>query len=322
MRECLALGQTERSEVGNGAMVGAILVRENKILERGSHRGFGHSHAEADLLARFSGEIHPEDILYVNLEPCCHQGKTPPCSRAIIGRGVKRVCFGMEDPDPRVRGQGIEELRRAGIEVIGPVARASCEFLNRGFINQRTKGRPWITLKRAQTRDGRIANEDGSPLKITSPSQDAWAHTFLRAEHDAVLVGVETVVRDNPKLNARLAASGSGFQPWRITLDPRLRTPVTAKVVSDEVRGRTIIITAQDHGRADVQAALQGRGVRILTVPLKDRKYDLSELWKVLSSSHDGFHGLTSILVEGGMRTWEAFREAGAVDEEAVLTGA
>jgi diaminohydroxyphosphoribosylaminopyrimidine deaminase/5-amino-6-(5-phosphoribosylamino)uracil reductase len=283
------------------------------------HREFGGEHAERALLESFEGEIRPSDILFVNLEPCCHQGKQPPCTDILLERGVRRVCIGMRDPDERVAGQGIARLRDAGVDVIGPVAQASCERLNRGFVSVRTKHRPWITLKRAQTKDGRIAHDDGSTLKITSPEQDAWSHGFLRAKHDAILVGVETIVRDDPTLDARLF--GSHYQPWRIVLDPHLRIPLTAKVVSDEKRTETLIVTSLERGESGEAIELQGRGVRVFPVATGEQGFDLESLWDVLIQPAEDYYGLTSILVEGGARTWQFFRDAGVMDEEVVLMG-
>ncbi|MFA6523565.1 MAG: bifunctional diaminohydroxyphosphoribosylaminopyrimidine deaminase/5-amino-6-(5-phosphoribosylamino)uracil reductase RibD [Candidatus Peribacteraceae bacterium] len=323
MEHCLHLAEGGRGLVGDGALVGAILVRENKIIAQGCHRGFGLPHAEADLLATFHKPIKASDLLVLNLEPCCHHGKTPPCTDIIIERGVKRVCFGMFDPDSRVAGKGIEALRTAGIEVVGPVAKARCEYFNRGFVSMRTKGRPWITLKKAQTRDGKITNNDQSPLKITTEEQDIWSHTFLRARHDAILVGVETIVKDNPTLDARFAQTSSHQSglPMNliVILDPHLRIPQNAKVITDNDASRTIIVTASEN--KERRKKLTARGVRIMEVPLAGGSFNMSMLLGTLSSPSGDFHGMTSILVEGGQRTWEAFRNTGVMDEEVMLVG-
>ena len=329
MSQCLTLAEEGRGSVGNGAMVGALLVLENNIIAQGVHRKFGESHAERDLLTTFRDIVPPEAILYVNVEPCCHTGKTPPCTDIILERGVKRVCFGMRDPDERVGGRGVDLLRRNGVDVIGPISRPACEYCNRGFVNMRTKQRPWIILKSARTKDGRIANDDGSPLKITSEEQDQWSHEQLRATVDAILVGVETVVRDNPYLNTRrdqrnpLTKGLNRYQPYRIILDPHLRIPSSSHVVSPDEAKRTIIITspAAEPGKEDRKKELQGRGVGVFDVPVFNGSFDFPELWNVLSRSEGEFHGITSILVEGGARTWEAFRKAGCWDEEVTLVG-
>jgi len=324
----MELASRGRKNVGNGAMVGAVLVRENKIIAQDWHREFGSAHAESGLLNSFTGRIEPEDILYVNLEPCCHQGKTPPCTYAVISRGIKRVCFGMLDPDERVAGKGIETLRSAGIEVIGPIARASCEYFNRGYVSLRRTGRPWITIKEARTRSGMISHDDGSTLKITDEEQDVWSHTFLRSCHDGILVGVETIVRDNPFLNTRFAQRNDltkvkNYQPWRIILDPSLRIPTSANVLMHS-RGDTIVVTsdALSEGGRVAEDALHDWGVRVMQIPLREGSFAIPDILRLLSTPRDDFHGLSSLLVEGGERTWKGFRSSGFIDEMVSLIGA
>ncbi|MBI1812726.1 bifunctional diaminohydroxyphosphoribosylaminopyrimidine deaminase/5-amino-6-(5-phosphoribosylamino)uracil reductase RibD [Candidatus Peregrinibacteria bacterium] len=323
MHRCLHLAALGRGNVGNGAMVGAVLVRHGSIIAEAYHSGFGKPHAERELVEKFEYNSNSDDVLYVNLEPCCHRGKTPPCTEIILERGIKHVVFGMVDPDPRVSGKGIEVLRKNGVDVRGPVSRALCERLNRGFISVRTKGRPWITLKRVQTKAGAIANPDGTPLKITSPEQDVLSHTFLRTQSDAILVGVGTIISDDPRLDVRLAGGLNGrlAAPYRIILDPTLRIPLSSRVVTDDQRQKTIIVTSNDIGREKI-AELQDRGVMVFQIPLNGKNFDLPELWKKLTTPSGEFHGITSVLVEGGSKTWEAFREAGSLDEEVVLVGA
>lgn len=323
MHRCIELAAQGRGLVGNGALVGAVLVREGKIIAEGWHRGFGQVHAERDLLEHFDQELYSTDVLCVNLEPCCHHGKTPPCTDILLERGVQRVVIGMVDPDPRVAGQGIALLKAKGVEVLGPVERARCEWVNRGFVSVRTSGRPWITLKRAQTREGLIANTDGSPLKITSQEQDDWSHTFLRCEHDAILVGVQTIVKDDPVLNTRFDQKKRGYQPWRIIFDPHLRIPAHAKVLRDGWRSKTIVITGAFH-TAEVQRRKEEgeeQGVTIFPVPIKEASFAWEELWNILFTPQEDFHGITSILVEGGRKTGELFRSAGMYDEDISLTG-
>lgn len=330
MRRCLELAAFGRRAVGNGALVGSVLVRDGKIIAEGYHRGFGLAHAERDLLTSFTDDIRPDDILYVNLEPCCHTGKTPPCTDIILERGIKHVVIGMRDPDSRVSGKGIELLRQNGVTVEGPVLRAECEWLNRGFVSVRTKNRPWITIKMAKASDGRIANADGSPLAITSPAQNTWSHTFLRARHDAIVVGVQTVINDNPTLDARLAPpspernqggrrGAGGEVPWRIVLDPHGRIPHDAKVVTDDHASSTVIIT--DIQRQHTLGDLTKNGVHIFGVPMQDDVFVWEELWETLLGAEGDFHGITSILIEGGAKTWELLKAASLVDQEVVLVG-
>jgi diaminohydroxyphosphoribosylaminopyrimidine deaminase/5-amino-6-(5-phosphoribosylamino)uracil reductase len=238
----------------------------------------------------------------------------------------------LADPDPRVAGKGIALLRQKGVTVEGPVERALCERLNRGFVTVRTKGRPWITITGARTLEGAIAKPDGSPLKITGIEQDTWSHTYSRGQLDAILVGVQTVIHDDPQLTIRHGTLAEGkkkilntkidhSQPWRIVLDPHLRIPLTAKLVTDALRFQTIVIAADGHGQDAVKTDLQSRGIRVIEVPFADGRFAWDILWQKLLASDGDFHGLTSILVEGGARTWEMFWEEGVVDEEVRMVG-
>lgn len=331
IHRCLQLASLGRQKVGNGAMVGAVLVREGKVIIDGYHNEFGKSHAELYLLEKFEQEIYPNDVLYVNLEPCCHQGKTPPCTDIILERGIKNVIYGMQDPDPRVAGRGIALLRSRGVKVEGPVVRPLCERLNRGFISVRTRERPWIILKCAQTVDGSISNADGSPLKITSNEQNAWSHTYLRSQVDAILVGNGTIRRDDPSLTVRFVQKNSSiigtitpdYQPWRIILDSDLRIPQNAKVVTDDHKLKTIIIHRKDlqEGMNSKMESIKLSGVKLVSVSSDHSGFLWEDLWKALATPEGDFQGITSILVEGGARTWKKFKKSGCVDEEVVLIG-
>ena len=329
IRRCLEIAEGGRHLVGNGVLVGAVLVRDGEILEEGIHSSYGGVHAERELLQKYEQKISSKDILYTSLEPCCHQGKTPPCTDVIIERGIKNVVFGMVDPDPRMAGKGNAILREAGLQVIGPVLRAECEYFCRGFISVRTKNRPFITLKRALARDGSFANPNGSPKKITSEAQDIWAHSHLRFPADGIVCGIGTILFDDPELNTRFAQNkelqNQVLGPYRIILDPHLNLPEDAKVVSDPSRDRTIIITrpldelSSDHQRKFL--LFQDRGVRMMPCDLHGEAFDLAQLFALLITPRDGYHGLTNLLIEGGAKTWKFFRDAGVVDEEVTLLG-
>ena len=295
MHRCLELASKGRFSVGINPLVGALLVRDGEVIAEGWHHGFGLDHAEKSLLDTFDQEVQSSDVLYVNLEPCCHQGKTPPCTDVILERGVKHVVYGMQDPNPRVAGEGIELLRSHGVKVTGPVLRAQCEHLNRGYLSVTRKKRPWITLKKAQTRDGRIAHSDGSPLKITSKDQDIWSHTFLRSRHDAILVGVETIIQDDPLLDLRHSITDSDKKNWKVVLDPNARIPSSFQASGD----RTLVI--QD-------------------LPKIDGKFVWEELWQYLLTPREDFPGISSVLVEGGQRTWDNLKKASMIDTEIILT--
>jgi diaminohydroxyphosphoribosylaminopyrimidine deaminase/5-amino-6-(5-phosphoribosylamino)uracil reductase len=226
--------------------------------------------------------------------------------------------------------------------VEGPVDRAVCEWVNRGFLSLKRRGRPWITLKRAVGADGGVANEDGSFRKITSDVQDAWSHTMLRARHDAILVGIGTVLADNPRLTVRHAAmqmltsskDSAAYQsllpaappspppPYRIVLDRHAKTPTTANIIVHDPQ-RTLICVAEssDRGQETRVHALRRAGACVFILPTLDGFFDWSALWGALTTPVDGFDGLTSILVEGGPRTWTQFHGAGLVDAEVILRG-
>ena len=326
MQKCRELALLGRGKVGNGALVGAVLVRAGKVIAEGYHIAYGNSHAERMLLEKFEQEIESEDVLYTSLETCCHHGKTPPCTDIIIDRGVKHVVYGMQDPDMRVAGKGNAILMEAGIQVIGPLDRALCERLCRGFVTVRTKNRPWIVLKKAMTRDGKTSNGDGPRLMITSEEQDVWSHTNLRAEVDGIVVGVNTILKDNPNLNTRLIQTmyqQEGLNPYRIVLDSHAKIPLDSHVVSDDQKHRTMIIVAPESEKSETVSTLRDRGVRVFVVPVgADGAFVLPELWKALLTPVGEYTGLTSLLIEGGQRTWDIFQKAGVVDEEVTLMGA
>ncbi|NLG07524.1 bifunctional diaminohydroxyphosphoribosylaminopyrimidine deaminase/5-amino-6-(5-phosphoribosylamino)uracil reductase RibD [Candidatus Peribacteria bacterium] len=320
MHRCLELAQRGRGSVGINPMVGAVLVRDGKIIVEAWHREFGADHAERELIKKFDQDIRPTDVLYVNMEPCCHHGKTPPCTEVILHRGIRRVVFGMVDPNPQVAGQGISVLRAAGVEVIGPVERARCEWFNRGFVSLMRRGRPWITLKRAQTLGGRIARDDGSPLKITSQTQDAWSHRWLRSQHDVLMVGVETIIRDDPLLTVRNPNTKSDqLSPLRIVLDPKMRIQMNARILSRELAPGTVIIAGG--GSLKKKEGIRKRGARVWECPLQGGLFQWRALWKILTTPQENFHGIASILTEGGAKTWQAFQASGSVDAEIVLVG-
>jgi len=304
MQQCIDLATKGRGLVGSNPLVGSVLVRNDEIIAEGVYMGKGTPHAERSLLESFDGGIQSSDILYVNLEPCCHHGDTPPCIDVIISSGIKTVVVGMKDPDTRVTGKGIKALRDVGITVVGPVLPELCRRLNKGFVSRRENNRPYITLKRAQTKQGVTANTDGTKLCITSDDQNTWSHTHLRTTHDAILVGVQTVITDDPELTIRLNKGiGKSFpQPLVIILDPDFRIPQDAKVC----REGTVIVTAKE--------SVECHGATVLCVPLIDGAFDFASLWNNLPA-------VSSILVEGGEKTWDAFKKANIVDEEVILVG-
>lgn len=323
MGRCLELAGNAGRQTGLNPQVGAVLVSDGKIIAEGWHRSFGAAHAEADLFEQKIDTKINDCTLYVNLEPCCHTGKTAPCMDIIVKSGIKQVVFGMRDPNPKVAGEGIKALEAAGIKVTGPVLPELCRRVNRGFVSVMEQGRPYITLKSARSKTGAYSSGDGTKIKITSAAQDEWSHKHLRSTHDAILVGVQTILDDNPQLTTRWLPSADyspdNYQNYRLILDPDLRVPLDARVVTEPLANRTIIVTTDAIGSyADI---LRHRGVRLWEVPRVNGLLDFPSIWQHCLATDDNFSGISSILVEGGLITWTAFRLEGCRDEEVRLVG-
>lgn len=301
LRMALGLAARGEGQTAPNPMVGAILVRGGRVVGEGYHTRAGAPHAEAVALAQ-AGSRARGATLYVNLEPCCHFGRTPPCVDSILAAGVGRVVASLEDPDPRVRGKGFRALRAAGTRVlVGPLAREA-RRLNESFLRRVVADRPFVTLKAGMSLDGRIATRTGESKWITSPAARAAARE-LRAEHEAVLVGVNTVLRDDPRLSARGArrpGNGSGprvgdggGQPVRVVLDTRLRTPPGARILADGA-GPVIVVTLRGAPRAR-RRKLEAAGALVVEVGGRDGHVSLEKALREL-----GRRGISSVLVEGG----------------------
>jgi diaminohydroxyphosphoribosylaminopyrimidine deaminase/5-amino-6-(5-phosphoribosylamino)uracil reductase len=232
MRMALSLAYRGTGNVSPNPMVGCVIVdygvEGGRAVSCGYHRNYGGFHAEADALRKAKQPVEGCTV-YVNLEPCCHTGNTPPCSDALIGAGVSRVIIGTEDPNPKVRGGGIKRLADAGIEVETGVLEDECRWINRGFIRNMTMGRPWVTVKAAVSLDGDIALANGDSKWISGAPSRVRAH-LMRAENDAVVVGVGTVLKDDPALTVR---DCEGVSPLKIVVDRCLDTPLSAHVLDD-----------------------------------------------------------------------------------------
>ena len=290
----IALGLAARG-LGNtwpNPSVGCLIVRDGRIVGRGWTQVGGRPHAETMALQQAGPAAHGATA-YVTLEPCSHHGRTPPCVDALIEAGVKRCVVAIEDPDNRVAGRGFDALREAGIELaVGCLADAAAE-LNSGFLINRERGRPAVTLKLAVSLDGRIGTHTGDSKWITSPAARMRSH-LLRAQHDAVMVGSNTALQDDPDLTCRLP--GLPRRPGvRIILDGRLRLSLTAKVVATARQTPTLIVTREDVDE-DRRAAFEDCGVDVIAAPADDAGFpDLTAAMAIL-----GERGLTRILVEGG----------------------
>jgi len=306
MKAALALARRGLGNVWPNPTVGCVLVKEGRVVGRGWTQPGGRPHGESEALARAGDEARGA-IAYVSLEPCCHWGKTPPCTDALVAAGVSRVVVPIEDPDPRVSGQGIERLRDAGIEVVTGVLAAEAAEINAGFFQRLRQGRPLVTVKLATTLDGRIATHDGESRWITGDVARDRGH-LLRATHDAVMVGSNTVLIDDPQLTCRLPGLGAR-SPVRIVVDGHLGTPLTARLVAEASLVPTWFITLAD-GDAARRDALRGCGVELIDAPATtDHTVDLVAALQLL-----GERGLTRVLVEGGAGLVAALLRARLVD--------
>ena len=277
-------------------MVGALVVKNGRIVGRGYHQGPGQPHAEI-LALRQAGPYADGATLYVTLEPCCHLLKrTPPCVPAVVQSGVRQVVVGMADPNPSVKGRGIVALRRAGIKLTTGIAQKEAAQLNRAYLHWTRTGRPYVTLKAGMTLDGKVATAKGESRWITGPHARQDAHR-LRSQVDAVVVGVGTVLKDNPTLTARLSDRPLKLaprQPLRVVLDSRLRTPPTATVCTRQDRAKTLIVTTSRATRSR-RRPFERAGVEVVSLSAKNGRVSFPALLTML-----GKRGITSLLIEGG----------------------
>ena len=297
MKLALKLARRGLGWTSPNPIVGVVLVKDGRIIGRGYHRRFGGNHAEVNALQNASTDPAGA-TLYVTLEPCCHYGKTPPCVDAIIRNKIKRVVIGILDPNPQVSGKGIKILNEHGIETKVGVLAEACSELNEAHFKYMTTGLPLVTLKFAQTLDGRIATASGDSLGLSSEEFRKLAHR-LRATNDAVLVGIDTVLADNPRLTVRLVR---GRNPTRVILDSRLRMPLDSEIVSTrDVAPVIIATTAQADGKR--VSHLRELGLEILVVqPDQSGEIDLKHLLRAL-----GERNVSSLLVEGGGKVITSF---------------
>ena len=292
MRAALALASRGLGRVAPNPAVGCVLVRDGIVVGRGWTQPGGRPHAETEALRR-AGAAAAGATAYVTLEPCAHHGSTPPCADALIAAKVARVVVAIEDPDPRVAGRGLDRLKAAGIQVeLGLLAEEALR-MNAGFLKRVEQGLPLVTLKLATTLDGKIATHTGESQWITGPAARRVGH-MLRRQHDAVMVGSGTALADDPELTVRIAGLEAP-PPVRIVVDGRLRTPLTAKLVSTAAEVPTVIVTRHDVDPLRARA-FRDCGVTLVEAPLDaDGNIDLGAALAALAK-----RGLTRILVEGG----------------------
>ena len=302
MQEALRIAANAKGRTSPNPMVGAVIVKDGRIIAEGWHRQAGTPHAEVHAL-NMAGELAKGSTLYVTLEPCSHFGRTPPCANAIINAGIKRVVCAMTDPNPKVSGNGMKILKDAGIEVAVGICEDEARRLNEVFLKWITTNKPFVSLKCAMSLDGKIATSTGQSQWITSEKSRRRVHE-LRDIHDAIMVGIGTVLADNPSLTTRIEG---GKNPIRVIVDSQARTPINSNVITDG-QAKTIIAVSKNASNDKVNA-FKKAGVEIIIAGNSER-VDLNILMNELASRE-----ITSILVEGGGTLNFSLLEAGLVDK-------
>ena len=303
MREALRIAEYARGRTSPNPLVGAVIVRDGAIVASGWHRAAGEPHAEIHAL-RMAGELARGATLYVTLEPCAHHGRTGPCAEAVIAAGLARVVVALSDPNPLVAGRGIHLLTAAGIEVTTGICEDEARRQNEIFLKWVTTKRPFVTLKTAMTLDGKIASHTGASQWITGAAARARVHAY-RNEYDAILVGIGTVLADDPSLTTRLE-HGTGKNPLRIVLDSEARTPLDAKLVADGAAPTIIVVSERaDHRRVNL---LRACGAEVVT--LGAQRVDIAALLDYL-----GARDITSLFVEGGAAVNWSLLAGGSVNK-------
>ncbi len=310
MRRALALAAKGRGKTRPNPLVGAVLVKNGRVVGEGYHKRAGGPHAEIHALRKAGARAKGAD-LYINLEPCCHHGRTPPCTGALIEAGVRRVVVGQQDPNPQVAGRGLSALRKAGVQVERGLLEDECERLNRAFGKYITTGLPWVVLKTAMSLDGKIATRSGESRFITGAAARRRVHG-MRAGIDAILAGTGTVIADDPALTARLPGK-KARAPIRVILDRTGRIPLRAKVFQNAEEEGVLLATGPRFPRAR-KARLKKMGVEI--IPLKETQdgLDINALMREL-----GRREITSVLAECGGTLAANLLDRGLVDWLAVF---
>ena len=308
MHRALELARRAEGRTAPNPAVGAVLVRDGVIVGEGFHPAAGEPHAEIVALAQAGAKAKGAD-LYVTLEPCCHSGRTGPCTTAVINAGIVRVIAGCRDPNPNVSGGGFEKLQAAGIAVESGLLGTECRRLIAPFAKHIRTGLPYVTLKAGMTIDGAVATASGESQWITGAESRLATHQ-LRDTHDAIMVGIGTVLADNPRLTTRLQ-QGGGKNPLRIVVDSTLRMPPTAALLDEA--GQTLILTTAAASAVDAER-LRGERVEILCVAGEAGAVDLRDAMHQL-----GARGIQSILLEGGGRLHHGALHSGIVDRLCVF---
>ena len=306
MKLALSLAEKGRGYVNPNPLVGAVIVKDGKVIGEGYHTAFGKPHAEIEAINSATEDIKGA-TMYVTLEPCCHQGKTPPCTEAIIKNQLARVVVATTDPNPLVSGSGIEKLKQSNIEITVGVLEEMAKIQNEVFIHYMTTNLPFTILKYAMSLDGKIACHTGDSKWITSEKSRTDVHR-LRSSVSAVVTGIGTILSDDASLNVRLIDS-KGKEPHRIVVDSAARISLDAKILNLDSKSDTYIAVTEAASDEKLRK-LEDYGAKIIMTKSKDGKVDLEELWKEL-----GFLGMDSILIEAGEQLNAALLEAKLVNK-------
>lgn len=303
MNLAFELGRKAEGRTSPNPAVGAVIVKDGKIIGQGYHLRAGMPHAEVEAIASVRNEeLLKGSTLYMMLEPCCHYGRTGPCTQAIIHAGISRVVAAMIDPNPKVNGKGVHELKKAGIDVHVGLMEKEARKINEAFIKFVTMQRPFIILKAAMSMDGKIATTTGQSKWISSEESRKYVHE-LRNRVDAVIVGINTVLYDNPSLTCRMKG---GRDPLRIILDSKLRIPLDARILTD----KNAMIATTNMCDKEKKRMLEDMGIGVIVIRTNDSKVDLKELMYELS-----LRGIIHIMVEGGSEVAASALREGIVDK-------
>lgn len=307
MRLALNLAEKGRGKVSPNPLVGAVIVKGTRVVGKGWHEKFGAAHAEINALNKAKDKARGA-IMFVTLEPCSHYGKTPPCAEALIKAGLKEIIIAMKDPNPLVNGKGIQKLKKAGLKIKTGVLEKEARKLNEAYIKYITRQTPFVILKAAMTLDGKIATRTGESRWISNEESRRYVQK-LRRQTDAILVGVETVLKDDPELIPHDLAQGTkpGKMPLRVIVDSRLRIPFSAKVLN--AKAPTIIATTRGASLMKIHL-FRHRGINLLITRNKGDKVDLRALMKNLARMN-----IASVLVEGGGNVNAGMLEEKMVDK-------
>lgn len=304
MRMALELARKGKGWTTPNPLVGAVIVKGGRIIGQGYHQKYGQPHAEVNAIASAKEDVTGA-TLYVTLEPCSHFGKTPPCSDLLIDKNIKRVVVGTLDPNPLVAGKGIERLRNNGIEVVTGVLEEESQKLNEIFIKYIVTKEPFVVMKNAMSLDGKIATVTGESQWISGESSRKQVHS-LRHELAGIMVGIETIIKDDPQLTSRTLNSRN---PIRIVVDSQLRIPIASKVLTQQDKAKTIVATTKRANNEKLDT-LKQMGIEVIVIKVKCERVDLRELMKVI-----GAKGIDSILLEGGANLNFSALEEGIVDK-------